>query len=142
MTSGIADDDELMRRVKDREDFLVWHADRDEWLPTLAGVRFDPDGMSTYSSGLLLGNGQSAADVVSGSSADLVYGCDVARTRALGFDAQHTPDADESGVGHAHCSITFDPGWAKQAQKAQRRALAKCMHLVHGASSLSPPDGA
>lgn len=41
-------DDELLRRVLNRLDFLVWDDDTERWLPSLAGIRFDPDGMSTF----------------------------------------------------------------------------------------------
>lgn len=130
----VADDDELLRRIHNRADFLVWHADLGRWIPSLAGLRFDPDGMSVFLQRLLQQHGASAVDVstLGGTNAEeLVYGVAAAFARHAGFHVAASANSD-TPIGYAHASVVKPAGMAKPEFRAARTDLAEVMDCVHG----------
>jgi hypothetical protein len=141
---ALAFDDTFLRRVLHRADFVEWHEDFDCWVPSLAGVRFDPDGMSAFVSRLLSRRAQGPAEVSTlGGTSDklaVVYEFDGAAARDSGFDASLSPN-DDTPIGHAHASLQ-KPTLTKSQERVARTRLAARMTLVHGTIDLPKPDGA
>lgn len=134
-------DDELLRRVLDRPDFLMWHDDEGRWVPSLAGVRFDPDGMSVFVLRLLEANRRGPADVATlggTKSEQLVFAASTSSIEELGFTAQHTPN-NLTPIGDAHASVKPPPDVPQAAFRALRTDLATALRCVHGTPSLTPP---
>jgi hypothetical protein len=136
--------DTFLRRVLHSTNFLEWHDDFNRWVPTLAGVRFDPDGMSAFVSRLLGERGHGPADVSTlGGTSDkraVVYEFDQAAVSEAGFTVSLSPN-DDTPIGYAHASIE-KPTMTREAEREARTKLAARMSLVFGKIELSRPDGA
>lgn len=135
----------LLRRVLKRADFLEWHADLDRWVPPLAAVRFDPDGMSTFVRRLLEDHDDGPAGVVTlGGTNDkpaVAYQFHLEAAADLGYRTSHTPNRDIL-IGYAHASVQRPTGLSPGDLRAARTELASRMDLVHGEIDLPRPDGA
>ena len=142
MTSvPLTDDDRLVRRVLDRHDFLVWHADEGRWIPSLAGIKFDPDGMSTFVLRLLMLRCHGAKEVASFAgtkSEELAFEVLGAEALRLGFETKHSPDTS-TPIGYAHSSVVRPDGLDKSEWRALRSDLARAFECVYGTPSLEPP---
>lgn len=136
--------DRFLRRVLHRADHLEWHDDFDRWVPALAGVRFDPDGMSVFVRRLLEDRNQGEVDVSTlGGSNDkhaVVYEFNRVDVATVGFSAEHSPN-DDTSIGYAHASI-IKPELARDDERRARTALAASMVLVYGTIELEKPEGA
>jgi hypothetical protein len=110
-------------------------------VPSLAAIRFDPDGMSTFHSGLLQDGGHSPGDVqtMCGTKPEsaVVYGVDGRKVDQAGFDAEHSPN-NETEIGYAHVSVIPRGALERRA----RSDLAALMDVVHGSVTLDRPIGA
>ena len=134
-------DDQLLRRVLNRLDFLVWDDDEERWLPSLAGIRFDPDGMSAFILRLLRARGAGSGDVATlgdTRSGALVFSTIVDSIEGLGFTVRETPN-DATPIGHAHASVEAPAGLSPAAWRAVRTDLAAIMTCVHGAPAPERP---
>lgn len=141
--SDLADDDELLRRIIAAQQ-VAWHADQQRWVPTLAGVRFDPDGMSTFCDRMLTERGDGPVSVATGGgrkSEELAYGVRVEDAGSLGFETEYTPD-ELTPIGYAHSSVIRPDGLNTGDFKALRTDLAERMQLRHGELPEHGPDGA
>ncbi len=136
--------DRFLRRVLHRPDHLEWHDDFGRWVPSLAGVRFDPDGLSVFVRRLLEERNHGEADVSTlgdlSHKPAVVYEFDLAAVTAVGFSAEQSPN-DDTAIGYAHASI-IKPEIARADERRARTALASSMVLVHGAVELQKPEGA
>jgi hypothetical protein len=136
--------DRFLRRVLHRPDQLEWHDDLRRWVPSLASVRFHPDGMSVFVRRLLEERHHGPADVNTlgdtNHKAAVVYQFDLAAVTDVGFSAHHSPNHD-TAIGYAHASIV-KPDLARADERRARTTLAAGMALVHGSVVLPPPEGA
>lgn len=142
--ADLRDDDELLRRVVNRQDFLVWHDDEGRWVPSLAGIRFDPDGMSVFVLRILAANGYRPADVATLGETkpdELVFAAPTSAVEQLGFTAQHTPNK-QTPIGDAHASINSPPQVPRAALRALRSELATALHCTYGTPAPAAPPGA
>lgn len=141
--ADLADDDELLRRIiADQQ--IVWNDDQQRWVPALSGVRFDPDGMSTYCDRLLAERGEGPAQVATGGglkTEELAFAVIVEDAHSLGFGTHHSPD-EETSIGYAHSSVVRPDGLSKNDFKALRTDLAERMTLRHGDVPEEGPEGA
>jgi hypothetical protein len=116
-TIEVSPTDALLRRVLHRPDYLEWHEDFGRWVPSLAGVRFDPDGMSVFLRHLLEAQQHDAGDVRSlGGTSDkpaVVYECTAGAVQDVGFSTQHSPNED-TPIGYAHASVLKPPALSRQ----------------------------
>lgn len=138
--ADVGDDDRLLRRIFDREDYLEWHDDLGRFVPSLAGVRFDPDGMSVFVERMLNDRGRSRNDVatIGGTkAAELVFGMRAGDARVLTFDVAHSAN-DETPIGFAHASVMPPDGQSKP-ERAMRTDLAMLMTCLVGTPSIQPP---
>lgn len=137
--------DALLRRVLHRPDYLEWHEDFGRWVPSLAGVRFDPDGMSVFVRHLLEVQQDDPSDVRSlGGTSDkpaVVYEFTAQAVEDVGFSTQHSPN-DDTPIGYAHASVLKPPALARQDERKARTALAASMSLVVGEIEMPRPEGA
>lgn len=141
--TDVFDDDQLLRRVLNREDFLEWHGDLGRWIPSLAGLQFDPDGMSVFIRRLLEMAGRNASEVASlggTKPAELVFAVEAATARSAGFDAEHSPN-DTTPIGFAHGSVTRPPGVSKPDFRDMRTDVAVAMDCILGLPIGEPPPG-
>lgn len=137
----VGDEAALLRRVLDREDFLEWHADGQRWVPSLAGLRFDPDGMSTFVEQVLNSRGDAASDVATlgGSSPEeLVYSVVALAVRHAGMRVAASPN-DKTTIGYAHASVLPPPDLTKSDLREARSDMSLLMRCVHGQPSPTPP---
>jgi len=127
-----------------RADYFEWHDDLDRWVPSLAGVRFDPDGLSAFVPRLLRQRGHGPADVCTlGRTSEkpaVAYEFDGQAVAHVGFSAEHSPNED-TPIGYAHASI-LKPSLTRVDDRQARTALASRMVLVHGTVELPKPAGA
>lgn len=138
--ADVVDDDLLLRRVFDREDFLEWNDDLGRFVPSLAAVQFDPDGMSVFVERVLIGGGRSRMDVatIGGTKpAELVYRVHAKAVRVLTFGVALSEN-NETPIGFAHASVTSAQGQSKPS-RAMRTDLAGLMTCVVGTPSIQPP---
>lgn len=130
IVGDVQDGDALLRRVLDREDYLEWHADEQRWVPSLAGLRFDLDGMSTFVEEFLNSRGDAASDVATLgglSQEELVYSVVALALRDAGMRVAASPN-DETTIGYAHASVFPPPGLSKpDARRAIGHVLAHAM---------------
>ncbi|MGQ0832667.1 MAG: hypothetical protein ACT4OV_13420, partial [Microthrixaceae bacterium] len=136
----VVDEDVLLRRVFDREGYLEWHDDLGRFVPSLAGVQFDPDGMSTFIDRVLLagGDGRDSVATIGGvKSEELVYAVRAGDVRNLGLGVEHTPN-DETPIGYAHASVT-PPDGTKKPDRGTRNDLAAAMTCVFGEPTVTRP---
>lgn len=137
-------DERFFRRVLHRIDYFEWHDDLGRWVPSLAGVRFDPDGMSTFVPRLLQQRGHGRADVCTLGGTNpktaVVYEFDGKAVAEVGFGAEHSPNQD-TPIGYAHASV-LKPSLAREDERRARTTLASRMVLVHGNVDLPKPAGA
>lgn len=142
--TAIARDDHLLRRVLNRSDYLEWHDDFNRWIPSLASVRFDPDGMSAFVARLLMESQQGPEEVstLGGTSSKpaVVYEVELSAVEECGFTAKLSPNED-TPIGHAHSSIP-SPGLASEDERSARTDLAGRMVLCFGSIALPKPHGA
>ncbi|MEX2557778.1 MAG: hypothetical protein WEB06_19370 [Actinomycetota bacterium] len=141
----VSPQDVLLRRVLHRADYLEWHADFGRWVPSLAGVRFDPDGMSAFLHHLLEMQQHDASDVRSlGGTSDkpaIVYEFTAQAAEDVGFTAEHSPNND-TPIGYGHASVTKPAALLRQDERKARTDLATRMNLVFGEVDLPKPEGA
>lgn len=141
---AISRDDRFLRRVPHRVDYFEWHDDLGRWVPSLAGVRFDPDGLSAFVSRLLQQRGHGPAEVCTlgrtSEKAAVAYEFDVQVVADIGFAAAYSPNED-TPIGYAHASI-LKPTLAREDERQARTTLASRMALVHGIVEFSKPLGA
>ena len=142
--ASLGPDDTFLRRVLHSANFLEWHDDLDRWVPTLAGVRFDPDGMSTFVPRLLAEGGHGAAEVstLGGTSEkrSVVYEFETLAVQEVGFSARLSPN-NETPIGYAHASIE-KPAMTRDGERKARTDLATRMSRVYGEIDLPRPEGA
>lgn len=142
---AIAPHDRLLRRVLHNANFLEWHYDLSRWVPSLAAVRFDPDGMSAFLRRLLEDHGLDAGEVATlgGTSHKpaVVYEFGAQAATAIGYATEHTPN-DDTPIGYAHASILAAGGMPRPEVRKARTELANSMTIVHGDVSLPRPPGA
>jgi len=134
-------DDELLRDVPLKEGFFEWDGRSGRWIPALAAMHFDPDGLSTFVERMLILNGHSVADVSNrGGTVDrdsVIYS--VRNQAALTYyDTSHTPNLD-SPIGYAHSSIMKKQSMTSKQHKNARRSLAPLMRCVYGEVPFEPP---
>lgn len=144
IVADVLDDNELLRRVLNREDFLEWHSDLGRWIPSLAGLKFDPDGMSVFVRQMLEEVGRQVAEVSSlggTKNAELVYGVEAGTARAAGFGVEHSPN-EETPIGFAHGSVIRPPQTSKSDFRDMRADVAERMVCLHGTPIGEPPPGA
>jgi hypothetical protein len=141
----ISPQDRLLRRVLHRADYLEWHEDFGRWVPALAGVRFDPDGMSAFVRRLLAARQHDESDVRTlGGTSDkpaVVFEFSTQAVEDVGFTAEHSPNED-TPIGYAHASVIKPLGLSRQDERRARTALAANMTLVFGEVELPKPEGA
>jgi hypothetical protein len=142
---AIGPDDRLLRRVLNLPDYLEWHDDFRQWVPSLAGIRFDSDGMSVFLRRLLEARSHSAIDVQTlGGTNDnpaVVYQFEAAAATDAGFRSEHSPNED-TPIGYAHASILKPDELPRMEERKARARLAASMILIHGRIELTRPDGA
>jgi hypothetical protein len=140
----IAWDDRLLRRVLHTTNFLEWHPDFNRWVPSLAAIRFDPDGMSVFMRRLLDGRGYGADSVTTlggiSNKRAVVYQFDAQAATDVGYSYEHIPNED-SPIGYAHALVRKPVGLSRQEERIARTELATRMLLVHGTIDLPRPDG-
>ena len=128
-----------------RSDYLVWHDDFDRWVPSLAGIQFDPDGMSAFLRHQLEERDHGAEDVRSlGGTSDkpaVVYEFPASNVTDVGFSTHHSPNED-TPIGYAHASVVKPGALPRKEDRAARTALATTMNLLLGEIDLAKPDGA
>lgn len=138
---GLDSEDELLRDVPLKEGLFEWDGRSGRWIPALAAMHFDPDGLSTFVERMLISNGHSVADVPSRGGvverASTVYSVrnDAASTY---YDTGHTPNSD-SPIGYAHSSIMKKDGMTRKQHNDARRLLAPLMRCVYGEVPFEPP---
>ena len=139
-TVMVADDERLLRRVVVNANTRSWDDNLRRWLPSTAGFKIDPDGVSVYRTALLSAAGRGAADVAAHDLPAAVF-------EVLASDATHEqldvladPQPDPETIGFAHALVTFPDEGASAKKRRLRRLLAKAT-IVHGAEiwPMEPP---
>lgn len=136
-------EDLLLRDVPLKQGLLEWDGRQQRWIPALAAMSFDPDGLSTFVERILLRGGHSIEDVTTrGGVVDrdsVVYA--VRNDEVLkSYDTAHTPN-EETPIGYAHSSIIKKAGMGKSEHRRARIGLAPQMECVYGDVPFSPPPG-
>lgn len=141
----VAGDQPLLRRALHREDHLVWHPDFKRFVPTLAALQFDHDGMSVFLRGALEDRGHGPADVSTLGGTNMkpavVYQFLTQVAQHLGFAALSSSN-DETVIGYAHVSVIDRTRRSNADLRAARSDLASVMSKVYGEITLPLPQGA
>lgn len=136
----LPNDAHLLRRVRNKADWLTWHADEQRWLPQVRdnnSLKFDPDLSAPWREHLREAHNLGPEAVLDGRAHDLVFQITSQQAVSLGNGTytEHTPNsALPPPLGCAHSSI-----WCQaraQMDKGEKRIfdnqLSKKFVLVSG----------
>lgn len=128
-------DDLLLRGVPLNVNLLDYDHRQGRWLPALAAMSFDPDGLSVFVARILERKGDSAADVpgrgLDPGARGAVFAAINEDLEEVGYSTRHTPN-DDTPIGYAHGSVERPAAMSNSDHKAARRRLAPKMMLVVG----------
>jgi hypothetical protein len=141
----IDDDARLLRRVLADENQHEWHSDHGRWVPALAAVSFDNDGMSVYVREILEALGGGLADVAKPSrkgTPSVAYQVTARAVRAEGYAVTHTPDEQDDRIGRAHGSASKPTKMSDNEHRLARLRLLPLLVPVYGEVRIPPPPWA
>jgi len=136
----VADDERLLRRVVVNANTRSWDGNFGRWLPSTAGFKIDPDGVSVYRTVLLSATGRVAADVAVHYLPSAVFEVLAGDARHEQLDIVADPQTEPEAIGFAHALVTF-PDEGPSAKKRRLRRLLVKATIVHGAEiwPVEPP---